>query len=527
MAYREVRMMDIDQVLRRWMAGEGIRAIGRSIGLDRNTVRRIVRLAKEAGIQREMPWPDEGRLQAIRQGMGRPGAAVALSEAEQRLKPRTDQIRAWLEKDHLLLTKVHELLGREGLVVSYSALYRFVRKWCDFGTASSITVRRAESLAGEMAEADFGRLGLLQELGSCRPRVVHGFILTLGYSRLSCVIPVFKQDLPTVIDCFERALAFLGGCPRRIVVDGMKACIDQSDPYTPRFNRTFLEYANYRSFLPDPARPVHPQDKPVVENTVRYARERFFKGETFIDLDDVARRALVWCRDVAGRRIHGTTRRVPWEVFEAEEKPLLIPLQAERFDTPTWAQCKVHPDHHIRLGQALYSLPTRWIGCQVDVRVDRSLVRIYVRGELIKTHERKAPGGRSTDYTDYPDQRTPYALRWPDYYRKHARELGSAAGDFTDKLLSGEFPWSRLRQAQKLLRLAERYGSARLDAACRRALEFDLLDVYRVQRILEQGLESQSEPQPIKGQQSALVLKFLRPAQHFLSAEGDPHADPD
>lgn len=519
-------MVDIDQVIRRWLAGERIRAIARSTGTDRNTVRRIVRFAEEAGIRGNTPWPEESKLQAIRQRMGRPGTTVAVGEAEEQLKPRTEQIRAWLEKDHLLLTKVHELLGREGLVVSYSALYRFARKWCDFGTASSITVRRAESPAGEMAEADFGRLGLLQELGSCRPRVVYGFILTLGYSRLSCVIPVFKQDLPTVIDGLERALAFFGGCPRRIVIDGMKACIDKSDPYTPRFNRTFLEYATYRGFLPDPARPVHAKDKPVVENHVRYVRERFFKGETFIDLDDVARRALVWCRDVAGRRIHGTTRRVPWEVFEAEEKPLLIPLQAERFDTPTWAKCKVHPDHHVRLGQALYSVPTRWIGCQVDVRGDRSLVRIYVRGELIKTHERKPSGGRSTDYTDYPDGRAPYALRWPNYYCKRARELGPAAGDFTDKLLSGEFPWSRLRQAQKLLRLAERYGAARLEAACRRALDFDLQDVYRVQRILEQGLESQTEPQPIVGQQAALALKFLRPAQHFVSEEGDPHADP-
>jgi transposase len=300
MAYREVRGMDIDQVMRRWLAGEGIRAIGRSTGLDRNTVRRIVRLAEKAGICRETSWPDEIKLQAIREGIGRPGAAVALSQAEQQLKPRVDQIRGWLDTDHLLLTKVHELLGREGLVVSYSALYRFARKWCNFGTASSITVRRAESLAGEMAEADFGQLGLLQELGSPRPRLVHGFILTLAYSRLSCVIPVFKQDLPTVIDCFERSLEFFGGCPRRIVVDGMKACIDQSDPYTPRFNRTFLEYATYRGFLPDPARPAHPKDKPVVENNVRYVRERFFKGETFIDLDDVARRALIWCRDVAG-----------------------------------------------------------------------------------------------------------------------------------------------------------------------------------------------------------------------------------
>jgi hypothetical protein len=149
-----------------------------------------------------------------------------------------------------------------------------------------------------------------------------------------------------------------------------------------------------------------------------------------------------------------------------------------------------------------------------------------VHGELIKTHERKPPGSPSTDYTDYPDGRAPYALRWPNYYCKRARELGSAAGDLTDKLLSGEFPWSRLRQAQKLLRLAERYGAARLDAACRRALDFDLLDVYRLQRILEQGLESQTEPRPVVGQQSVLELKFLRPSDHFVPAKGGPHADP-
>jgi transposase len=399
MAYREVGVMDIDQVIRRWLAGEKIRAIARSAGLDRNTIRRIVRCAEQVGVQRETPWPDENKLQAIRQHIGRPGATLAAGQVEQRLKPRTDQIRAWLDKDHLLLTKVHELLGREGLVVSYSALYRFARKWCGFGSASSITVRRAESPAGEMAEADFGRLGPLQELGSCRLRMVQAFILTLGYSRVSCVIPVFQQNVATVIDCFERTLTFFGGTPRRIVIDGMKACIDRNDPYTPRFNRTFLEYATYRGFLPDLARPVHPKDKPVVENHVRYVRERFFKGETFIDLEDVARRALIWCREVAGRRIHGTTRRVPWEVFQAEEKSSLIPLKAERFDTPTWAQCKVHPDHHIRFGQALHSLPTRWTRHQVDVRADRSLVRIYVRGELIKTHERKPPGTRSTDYS--------------------------------------------------------------------------------------------------------------------------------
>jgi hypothetical protein len=118
MAYREVRGMDIDQIIRRWLAGEKIRGIARSTGADRNTVRRIVRIADKEGIERETPWPDEGKLQVIRQRMGRPGVAVAVRG----LKPRTEQIRAWLDKDHLLLSKVHELLGREGLIYSSSTI---------------------------------------------------------------------------------------------------------------------------------------------------------------------------------------------------------------------------------------------------------------------------------------------------------------------------------------------------------------------------------------------------------------------
>lgn len=171
--------------------------------------------------------------------------------------------------------------------------------------------------------------------------------MVLPYSRLSCIVPVFRQDIDSVIHCFEEAFRFFGGCPSRIVIDGMKSCLELADPYVPRFNRTFLEYSAFRGFLPDPARPYHPKDKPAVERHVRFARERFFKGETFIDLQDVARRALVWCRDVAGRRIHGTTRRIPLEVFEAEEKAALTPLMPERFVIPHWGRCTVHPDHRL------------------------------------------------------------------------------------------------------------------------------------------------------------------------------------
>jgi transposase len=514
MAYREVRVMDIEQVIRRWAAGDGIRAVVRATGLARNTVRRLIRLAEIHGLRIGDAIGSE-HVEAIRKQMARPGTPVHGSAAEEQLSAHRERIEAWLANDKLVLTKIHELLGREGVQVSYAALYRFARKFCGLARTAAIAVRRRESEPGEVAEVDFGRLGLFQELGSNRPRLLWAFIMTLNHSRLTCIVPTFGQDLPSVIECFERAFEFFGGCPRRIVIDNFKSAVDKADRYAPRFNKTFLEYAQYRGFLPDAARPHHPKDKPIVENTVRYARERFWKGETFLDIEDVCQRAQLWCREVAGRRIHGTTRCIPMEVFQRDEQPALIPLTGARFDTPHWAQCKVHPDHHIRFRQALYSVPTRWIGCTMDVRGDRSLVRIYNRGELIKTHPIQQPGRRSTDYADFPQHRAPFAMRWRDFYVKKAELVGQHVGSFTTKLLDGEFPWAYLRQAQKLLRLVDRYGTDRVDRACERALRFELIDVCGVERILENALEADPTPDVIQGQVQELPLKFMRPAEHF------------
>lgn len=119
MAYREVRVMDIEQVIRRWTAGEAIRAIARTTGLDRNTVRRLIRQAEKTGLKAGNT-PTEEHLQVIRKGMRQPGASSQCSEAEQHLKPHQQRIQRWLNEDRLLLTKIHELLGREGIVVSYA-----------------------------------------------------------------------------------------------------------------------------------------------------------------------------------------------------------------------------------------------------------------------------------------------------------------------------------------------------------------------------------------------------------------------
>jgi hypothetical protein len=307
-----------------------------------------------------------------------------------------------------------------------------------------------------------------------------------------------------------------------VVLDNLKAAVTKADGYAPVFSRTFAEYADWRGFVIDAALPRHPTGKPHVERNVQYLRESFFRGEEFLDLAHVQREGIRWCRETAGQRVHGTTRQRPLVVFENEEKPKLQPLTKARFDPPVWAPCKVHGDHHVQFRKALYSVPTRHVGKTVWVRGDTKLVRIYVDGACVKTHAPVAEGKRSTDYKDYPEELAPYAMRDPEAVIREAERVGEHVGRFAAQLLAGPFPWSKLRQAQKLLRLGNQYGKARIEAACRRALGFDLINVRRVEAMLEADLGSAGDAAPAHGRAAQIVLlpaaRFLRPAASFTHA---------
>ena len=187
-----------------------------------------------------------------------------------------------------------------------------------------------------------------------------------------------------------------------------------------------------------------------------------------------------------------------------------------RGNTPRWGSVKVHPDHHIRFGNSLYSLPTRYVGKEVSVRKDTRLLRICYKGELVKTHPAVPQGKRSTDFNDYPAQKAPYAMRSCTYYVDRAGQIGPSARRFAEFLLSGAFPWTKLRQAQKLVRLPDRYGKERVERACEWSLAFDLVDVRRVEEIIRKGLmkedagERTTEPLP---------SRFTRPAAYFVDKE--------
>ena len=361
---------------------------------------------------------------------------------------------------------------------------------------------------------DFGRLGLIHDPETGHRRVVWGLLVVLGYSRHGFLWPTFGQKLPDVIAGLESAWAFFGGIPKYLVIDNFPPGVAMADPLHPVFTRGFLEYSQRRGFIVDAARARHPKDKPKVERGVPYARERFFKGGEFTDLADVRIKAQRWCSQVAGLRIHGTTRRQPLVVFQDEERQSLIPWDGQPYEIADWREAKVHQDHHIQCHQALYSVPSTLCppGQKVEVRVDSKLVRIYHRGQLIKTHVRQPKGGRATDPNDYPAELSAYTTRAPDGIKAKAAELGPAVAEFAERLFDGPLPWAKVRQGHKLLRLGERYTPQRLDAACRRALEVDLIDVRRLERILVQALEEETTPQ---APESLPEGRFARPGSVF------------
>ena len=513
MADKEYTVIEILDILRRSSAGDRIRAIARSTGMDRKTISKYIRIAEGKGFRKGSDASlDEVAYAVFREIHGDDNDGNC-NVRDGILLPHKDSITGWLERENLTLTKVHMKLLRTGVETSYSSLYRFVQEHVGM-PGNSRTVRMAETDPGEVAEVDFGRLGYLFDAVLNKMRALYALVVTLVFSRHQYVHITRKQDLPALISGMEDAWSFFGGITRRLIIDNMKAAVVKSSRYEPIFNRTFLEYSQYQGFIIDPAVARHPQGKATVERQVPYVRENFFKGERFIDCEHLQREAVKWCTEVAGMRIHGTTRKRPRIVFEEQEKAFLLPPQEERFDIPKWGSTIVHPDHHIRFGNALYSLPTEYIGKKVEIRLDSKLMRIYHQGAVIKTHPVMPEGRRCTDYEDYPKHKTAYAMRNCDYYIAKGKEVGTNCGAFIGQLLSGDFPWSKLRQAQKLIRLSEQYGTERIEKACSRALSFSLIDVFRLERIIKQALDKEGAK---GGENKGVVVpaRFGRPAEYF------------
>jgi transposase len=522
MTYRELTMMDVRELLRRWAAGHSNRKIARETGTDRGTAARYIAVAEELALPRDRALTDSEVHEVAQRVQTRPLPDPSAEWAE--IAAQRERVVQWLDRKRpLRLSKIHTLLVREhGVEASYDTLRRYAMQELGWRKKAP-TVLLQDPPAGQEAQVDFGKMGPMRDPETERVRVLWALIITLSFSRYQFVWPTFEQTTKAVCQGLDRAWWFFGAMTKTIVPDNMRAMVKDPDALNATLTAAFLDYVQARGIFVDPARIRAPKDKPRVENQVPYVRESWFDGETFTDLHDARCSAEQWCREIAGQRVHGTTRQVPREVFESIEKATMLAPPTEPFDVPLWVdEAKVHPDHHIQVARALYSVPSLYLHKKVRARADSTIVRIFFGTKLIKVHPRKPPGGRSTDTADYPAGKATYALRSVDALLARAREKGAHVGTYAERLLGGPLPWTRMRQAYALLRLCDKYGDGRVEAVCQSALAFDVVDVTRITRMLKAALKP-AAPAGAKGEGKLVQLtlpRFARSEQHFETRPG-------
>jgi Mu transposase-like protein len=484
------------------------------------TVRRYLTAAGTAGVHMSARVSDEDLRQvllALHPAGGRPRGDSWTLCIEQRVA-----IARWLA-DGLRLTKIRKLLVRHGVDIPYPTLHRFAVLELQFGkTATTIPV--ADGEPGHEVQLDTGWVGWLT-LPQGKRRRFRAWVFTAVRSRHRFVYPTFEETTARAIEACEAAWEFFGGVFKVLIPDNTKAIVAHADPLAPRITPAFLEYAQARHFHIDPARVRHARDKGRVERAVPGVRDDCFAGEVLTTIEDARTWGRRWCLDDYGLRRHSRTQRRPLEHFQVEEHACLLPAPTMAYDIPLWSEPKVGRDQLAAVAKALYSIPHPYVGQRLTARADALIVRFYARGLLIKTHARKPPGGQSMDAGDYPAERSVYALRNIDALRRQAEMAGDVIGRYAAALLDSPLPWTRMRRVYALLGLVRRYGAARVTEACGVALAADMLDVKRLQRMVEQGFAPTPAPPPAR----VIPLgRYLRPATQFAlplrtaaTSEGD------
>ena len=518
-------MTDVTEILVHWYAGRSQSEVATSLGVDRKTIKKYLAPAIEAGITPGGPAMTVADWAEL---CGKWFPAVADTRLRQitwpQIEAHRDYIADMLKAGVTQATIWQRLRDEQELLASLASVKRWVAaNLPEEVRRDRVTVLMDDPEPGSEAQIDYGHLGAWVDPRSGKKRRVWAFVMVLPTSRHMFVRPVLTMDQRAWTECHVAAFDFFGGVPARLVPDNLKTGVDKPDLYDPKINRSYAELAVHYGTLVDPARAAKPKDKPRVERPMPYVRDSFWRGREFVSLQHMQEQAVLWCKEVAGRRqCRPLGGAAPMTVFDAVEARELQPLPHKRFVLATWSTGTIGPDIHVRVGKSLYSVPWRHIGRRVDARETPTVVQIFDNGELIATHGRR-PAGKSTDLSHYPPEKIAFAMRTPVWCRSQAADIGPACVAVIGGLLEVNALF-RLRAAQGVLGLAGKHGAARLEKACARAIEVGDPTYRTVKGILAAGTET--DPPPPSTGDGGAAAHLHGPSQLFANVVALPTPTP-
>lgn len=341
---------------------------------------------------------------------------------------------------------------------------------------------------------------------------VEVFVAILPNSHYTFVEACLSQKREDFISCCANALSFYDGVPVAIVSDNLKSAVTRASKYEPEINRSFKDFARHYNCIINPTRSYSPQDKALVENAVHLVYQRIYypiREMTFFSLHDLnqeIKQRLVVYNDLLFQRKQASRR----ELFQSIEREYLKPLPESPYEMKDYKRAKVQKMGYVYFSpdKNYYSVPYRYIGKTTQIHYTKTSVEIYYNHQRIAIHQRLAGKGVYITIKEHLSSTHQKYMEWnPSYFTQKAATHGEHVLKCVEDIFAKmDYPETAYKRVIGLLQLHKKYGSERLEMACKRALTADAVSYTRIKNILHnnqdkdhlfyQGLEEDKNPIP-------------------------------
>jgi transposase len=466
-----------------WKRGWSYRRIARELDVHRDTVSGHVRhVAGES--KPAISTAGSGGSEVSKAAISTAGFPGRRSHCELYRELIDEKLEAGLSAQRIYQDLRHE----HGFTASYESVKRFVAR---LGKVNNLPFRRMEREPGMEAQVDFGK-GAPIHSPDGRRRRSHVLRPVLSCSRKGYSEAVFRQTTENFIRCLEDAFWDWGGVPATLVIDNLRAAVSNPDWFDPELNPKMESFCRHYGTVILPARPYMARHKGKVERGIGYVKDNALKGRVFKSLEEQNQFLQHWERQVADKRIHGTTRKQVEKVFEEIERPALLPLPRERFPYFKEAQRRVHRDGHVEVEKAYYSVPPEYVGREVWVRWDSRILRVFnTRFEEIGVHAKKEPGRFSTAPAHIASEKISAVERGATALLRRTTLIGPNACKWAETMLEARGVRG-VRVLQGLLSLVRKYEAGEVDRACECALSYGAFRLKSLRTLLKRSQKQES-----------------------------------
>lgn len=484
-------MAKFREILRLHALGYSQCAIAQSCAVARSTVQDYVRRATAKNLSYE-------QLQQLSDD----AVKALLGKGKRKVNQRTEAVDFAVVEVELQRKGVTlALLWQEGLdqgqwQMSYGT---FCRRYNQWRIRQQLSLRQVYK-GGEKLFVDYCGLTVpVVDLATGEVTLAQIFVACLGASNYTYAEATPTQELLHWLGAHQRALSWFGGVPECIVPDNLKAGVTDPCRYEPGINRSYQEFAEHYGLAILPARPKKPRDKAKVEKAVQEVERQILaplRHEQFTSFTALNAAITQGLQRLNGRVMHGygLSRQ---GLFEQVDQPALKPLPARPFIFGHWKSAKVNADYHIEVEHHYYSVPYNLVTQEVQVKLSEQLVEIVHQHQRVACHARSRLRYRHTtlpehmppEHLAYKQQSKERFLAWAEHIGPHTQAQVQAIFD------SKAHEEQAFRSLKGLQRLAQRYPSTRLEAACRRANAFGLVGLRRLRTILETQLDQSPLPE--------------------------------